>query len=105
MAIPPICASCKEEIFNYAALLLGPPTRESMVKKDHLCGKCYNKVIDSINAKNTCGTVGCNYHSGEYNQCTFVIANAYGSSLIYDNTQCNEYTIVMSKEEKLWQRM
>lgn len=97
MAINPICISCREEIDKLAALLLGPPTPEHMVKKHHLCIKCYNEVIASINAKNVCGTSGCDYN--KLGSCTFFLGKAWGCDLVYIPTHCLEYTNPTRKEE------
>jgi hypothetical protein len=86
MAIKPKCVDCKEELIEFGALLLSPPNRENYVHKLHLCKTCYNKIIDSLNSKNTCGATKCSYQNK--NKCTFEIINGYGCKLYYDNSQC-----------------
>lgn len=46
--IKPKCDKCSEELNDYGAVLISPPTKESMVYKFHLCKSCYEKLIDFI---------------------------------------------------------
>jgi len=41
MAIKPLCDICKKELKDYGAILLSPPDEKCMVKKYHICKKCY----------------------------------------------------------------
>jgi hypothetical protein len=45
MAIKPGCDFCKKELTDYGALLFSPPNKESVVKKLHVCKKCYKKLL------------------------------------------------------------
>lgn len=45
MAIRPHCNKCKKELDNFGAILFGPPDSKDVVKKFHLCKKCYLKMI------------------------------------------------------------
>ncbi len=57
--IKPICFRCKNEINDFAGLLISPPVIikdkimnkyiEDLHKKTHLCGDCYNLVLKFIN--------------------------------------------------------
>jgi hypothetical protein len=44
MAIKPKCDICKEELKDYGAILLSSPNKKSMVKKYHICLKCFRKI-------------------------------------------------------------
>ncbi len=48
MAIKPICDKCKEELTKFGGILLSPPDEKGMVKKWHLCKRCYREVINSF---------------------------------------------------------
>lgn len=50
MAIAPKCDKCKEELKDFGGILLSPPDEKNMVRKFHLCRKCYegiSRVIDN----------------------------------------------------------
>ncbi|MDP3991108.1 MAG: hypothetical protein Q8P63_02320 [Candidatus Nealsonbacteria bacterium] len=40
MAIKPKCDKCKKELKEFGGILLSPP-KKNIVKKFHLCKKCY----------------------------------------------------------------
>jgi len=44
MAIKPKCNMCKKELEDFGGILLSPPSKEEMVRKFHLCKKCYEKI-------------------------------------------------------------
>lgn len=44
MAIKPNCNKCKKELKDFGGILLSPPDRLSMVKKFHICKKCYGGI-------------------------------------------------------------
>jgi hypothetical protein len=46
--IDPMCTKCKQELKDFGGILLSPPTNLGMVKKDHLCQKCYHNVMKYI---------------------------------------------------------
>ena len=48
MAIHPVCDSCKQELSQYGAILLSPPTDDSEVKKIHLCVDCYELACATL---------------------------------------------------------
>lgn len=54
MPIKPICDSCQEELDEFGAILLSPPSADGRVRKLHLCVKCYNEIIErhKINQSN-----------------------------------------------------
>ncbi len=45
MSIKPTCDSCKKELMEYGAILLSPPSRANMVRKYHVCKKCYQSML------------------------------------------------------------
>jgi len=45
MAIKPKCDFCKEELNEFGGILLSPPDKKSMVKKYHICKKCFKNII------------------------------------------------------------
>lgn len=48
MAIRPCCDSCREELEDYGAILLGPPDQaRGVCLKRHLCDRCY-QVLDAL---------------------------------------------------------
>ncbi|MEK6972497.1 MAG: hypothetical protein AABW72_00465 [archaeon] len=49
MSIKPICDKCKKELTAFGAILLSPPNKKSMVKKFHLCKKCYSQLAGCLN--------------------------------------------------------
>ncbi len=48
MAISPLCDKCKQELEDYGAILLSPPDDKQMVRKFHLCKKCYETLAADI---------------------------------------------------------
>jgi hypothetical protein len=44
MAIKPVCDYCGSELGEFGALLFSPPVEEGIVRKFHVCVKCYNKI-------------------------------------------------------------
>lgn len=46
--ITPVCAICKNELFEFGGILLSPPDTENKVIKNHLCEDCYNNIITNI---------------------------------------------------------
>jgi hypothetical protein len=46
--IKPICDKCKNELNELGAILFSPPDAAGLVKKIHLCVKCYNEVHDFL---------------------------------------------------------
>ena len=47
MAIEPKCDKCKKELKEFGGILLSPPNK-NLVKKFHLCKKCYLKILHEI---------------------------------------------------------
>jgi hypothetical protein len=45
MAIKPVCDKCKQELTDYGGILFSPPNKENMVRKWHICKKCYAEMI------------------------------------------------------------
>ena len=45
MAIRPTCDFCKKELTAFGAILFSPPTKNSTVKKFHVCVSCYMKLL------------------------------------------------------------
>lgn len=43
-----VCDICNKELKSKGGLLFGPPDREDLVKKTHLCCRCYGKVAQRI---------------------------------------------------------
>jgi len=43
MAIKPKCDKCKKELKEFGGILLSPP-KKNMVRKFHLCKKCYQEI-------------------------------------------------------------
>lgn len=50
MAIKPKCDFCKKELNKFGAILFSPPDKNK-VKKFHICGKCYKKIIKFLGIK------------------------------------------------------
>jgi hypothetical protein len=48
MSIKPKCNKCGKELDDFGGILLGPPDKNSDVKKHHLCIDCYKKVVSSM---------------------------------------------------------
>ena len=44
MAIRPQCDKCKKELKEFGAILLSPPGKKNLVRKFHLCKKCYRQI-------------------------------------------------------------
>jgi hypothetical protein len=44
--IRPRCDKCKEELVEFGAILLSPPDSMNLVRKWHLCRKCYDKILE-----------------------------------------------------------
>ena len=40
----PKCNICTEELKEFGAILLSPPDDEDLVKKYHICKKCFKKL-------------------------------------------------------------
>ena len=49
MAIKPVCDKCKKELDRFGGILFSPPNDEGMVRKFHLCKKCYDEIVSSFN--------------------------------------------------------
>jgi uncharacterized protein with PIN domain len=49
MAIKPVCDKCKRELEEFGAVLFSPPNKEKMVKKFHICKKCYEEMLKDFN--------------------------------------------------------
>ncbi|MEN9614027.1 MAG: hypothetical protein RLZZ347_334 [Candidatus Parcubacteria bacterium] len=49
MAITPKCDKCGDELKEFGGILLSPPKKD-MVRKFHLCVKCYEGVVRSFKA-------------------------------------------------------
>lgn len=47
MSITPHCDKCKQELIDFGGILLSPP-EGVMVKKFHLCKKCYAELAQGI---------------------------------------------------------
>lgn len=47
MAIKPKCDKCKEGLKEFGGILLSPP-KGGMVKKFHLCCKCYEEISKGL---------------------------------------------------------
>lgn len=43
--IKPVCDKCKNELTEYGGLLFSPPDEKGMVRKWHLCKRCYEETI------------------------------------------------------------
>jgi hypothetical protein len=39
-----VCDCCKEELKRKGGLLFSPPNKSDLVKKTHLCCRCYGNV-------------------------------------------------------------
>jgi len=50
MAIKPKCDTCGDELKEFGAILLSPPKR-NMVRKFHLCKKCYHETLRGLGQK------------------------------------------------------
>lgn len=48
MAIIPKCDKCKEELSDFGGILLSPPDDKNMVRKFHLCKKCYEEISKEL---------------------------------------------------------
>jgi len=48
MSINPRCNKCKKKLKSLGGILFGPPRKDSLVKKSHLCKTCYNKIVKYI---------------------------------------------------------
>jgi hypothetical protein len=44
MAIKPVCNICGNELTDFGGILLSPPDDKNMVRKFHVCKKCYEKI-------------------------------------------------------------
>ena len=50
MAIKPKCDKCKKELKEFGGILLSPPNKD-IVRKFHLCRKCYQGVYRGFGKK------------------------------------------------------
>lgn len=50
MAIKPKCNKCGKELKEFGAILLSPP-KGNIVKKFHLCKKCYRVISQGLDKK------------------------------------------------------
>ena len=50
MAIKPKCDKCKIELKEFGGILLSPPNK-NIVKKFHLCRKCYHEISRGLGKK------------------------------------------------------
>ncbi len=50
MTIRPKCDKCKKELEEFGGILLSPP-KNNLVKKFHLCRKCYQAIVKDFNKK------------------------------------------------------
>jgi len=48
MAIKPQCDRCNDELREYGAILLSPPSSDSTVEKFHICPDCYKEILKLI---------------------------------------------------------
>lgn len=48
MAIIPNCDRCGEELSKFGGILLSPPNEKGLVKKFHLCDKCYLLIESEV---------------------------------------------------------
>lgn len=48
MAIKPYCDICGRELTEFGAILLGPPDKQSLTKKFHLCTDCYARIEKTV---------------------------------------------------------
>ena len=48
MAINPKCDKCKNELDDFGGILLSPPDENDMVRKYHLCKKCYVEIFENF---------------------------------------------------------
>ncbi|MGB2580672.1 MAG: hypothetical protein WBC83_03175 [Minisyncoccia bacterium] len=48
MAIRPECDKCEEELKDFGGILLSPPNKKDMVRKFHLCQKCYKEISKDL---------------------------------------------------------
>lgn len=39
---------CKDELVDFGGILLSPPNKEEMVRKFHLCKKCYKEIAKGL---------------------------------------------------------
>lgn len=49
MAINPTCDKCGIELSEFGGILLSPPNEKGLVKKFHLCVKCYLAIKSNFN--------------------------------------------------------
>ena len=49
--IKPVCDVCKKELTDFGAILLSPPDKKGMVRKFHVCKKCYEKILKEKDIK------------------------------------------------------
>ena len=40
-----MCGKCKKELMDFGAILFGPPGKNDIVKKTHMCQDCYKIMI------------------------------------------------------------
>lgn len=50
MAIKPKCDKCKKELKEFGGILLSPP-KKNVVRKFHLCRKCYREILRGLSNK------------------------------------------------------
>lgn len=48
MAITPTCDKCNNELRDYGAILLSPPSEVATVDKFHICPDCYKEILKLI---------------------------------------------------------
>jgi len=48
MAIRLKCDKCNKELAKPGALLFSPPNKKSIVRKFHLCIKCYGEMLKAL---------------------------------------------------------
>ncbi len=51
MAIEPKCDKCGKELKKFGGILLSPPDKAGMVKKNHLCQGCYKEISRGLDKK------------------------------------------------------
>lgn len=49
MSINPICNKCGNELKEFGGLIFSPLDKKDIVKKYHICRKCFKKIEKSIN--------------------------------------------------------
>jgi hypothetical protein len=51
MAIKPKCYRCKVELKEWGGIILSPPLKDDLIRKFHLCAKCFFIVLHELRNK------------------------------------------------------